>query len=64
METDRFDRIVRSLAVTPTRRGLARLLAAAVLAAAAARTETRGAHSRVEHPDADPTLAVRFVIGG
>ena len=41
-----------------------RTVAAAVLAAAAARTETRGAHSRVEHPDADPTLAVRFVIGG
>jgi L-aspartate oxidase len=34
----------------------------AVCAAAQARTETRGAHSRIEHPDRDPALAVRFVI--
>ena len=34
----------------------------AVCAAAQVRTETRGAHSRVEHPDRDPALAVRLVI--
>ena len=35
----------------------------AVCAAAQVRTETRGAHSRVEHPEKDPALAIRLVIG-
>lgn len=38
------------------------IIARAVCAAALAREETRGAHARVEFPDADPALAVRFVI--
>lgn len=36
-------------------------LAVAVIAAAQARTETRGAHTRTDHPEPDPALAVRFV---
>ena len=40
------------------------IIARALCAAALAREETRGAHARVEFPDADPALAVRFVVGG
>jgi L-aspartate oxidase len=36
--------------------------AAALLAAAEARRESRGAHSRLDAPDTDPQLAVRFVL--
>lgn len=35
----------------------------ALLAAAEARTESRGCHSRTDHPDADDDLLVRFVVG-
>ena len=38
-------------------------LGMAVASAARARTETRGAHTRTDHPDADPDLVVRFVVG-
>ncbi len=37
-------------------------VARAVLAAATARTESRGAHTRVDFPDSDPALACRFVM--
>ncbi len=37
-------------------------LGAAVGAAALARTETRGAHTRTDHPGSDPDLEVRFVV--
>ncbi len=37
-------------------------LGLAVAAASAARTETRGAHTRTDHADADPDLEVRFVV--
>ena len=36
--------------------------ASALLAAAAARVESRGAHTRLDHPEPDPELAVRFVV--
>lgn len=39
-------------------------LGIAVVAAARARTETRGAHTRVDHPAADDELEVRFVVTG
>lgn len=39
------------------------LLARAVLASAMARTETRGAHARREHPDTDPSWRCRLVHG-
>jgi L-aspartate oxidase len=39
-------------------------VAQALVAAALAREETRGAHARAEHPGVDPELAVRFVVGG
>jgi L-aspartate oxidase len=38
-------------------------LAAALLASARARSESRGAHSRVEFPDAEPSWRVRQVHG-
>ena len=37
-------------------------VALALLAAAAARTESRGCHTRTDHPDTDPALAVRLVV--
>lgn len=39
-------------------------LGAAVVTAAQLRTETRGAHTRTDHPEADDDLAVRLVITG
>ena len=35
-----------------------------VLAAAAARTETRGMHHRLDHPEEDPAQARRLLVGG
>jgi L-aspartate oxidase len=37
-------------------------VALALLAAATARTESRGCHTRIDHPDPDPALAVRMVL--
>lgn len=39
-------------------------VAAALLASAEARTESRGAHTREDFPGTDPVLAARLVIGG
>jgi L-aspartate oxidase len=37
-------------------------VAIALLAAATARTESRGCHTRTDYSDTDPSLAVRLVI--
>jgi L-aspartate oxidase len=38
--------------------------ALAVLATATERFESRGAHTRTDHPETDPDFAVRLVLGG
>ena len=37
-------------------------LAFAQVVAAQARTETRGSHTRTDHPETEPDLEVRFVV--
>jgi L-aspartate oxidase len=37
-------------------------VARAVVAAATARTESRGGHRRSDFPDTDPSLSLRFVV--
>ncbi|HUW03217.1 MAG TPA: L-aspartate oxidase [Acidimicrobiales bacterium] len=51
---------------TPAGAELANLatVAMALCDAALARTETRGAHTRTDHPDLDPDLRLRLVING
>src|SRR5690606_33630350 len=39
-------------------------VARVLVAAALARTETRGTHARVDHPSTDPSQAHRLVVGG
>ncbi len=53
-------RILGSLTATGEDANLL-VVARAVVAAAAARTESRGGHRRSDHPRTDPALAVRFV---
>jgi succinate dehydrogenase/fumarate reductase flavoprotein subunit len=61
-----IDDAERALPVEPTTAGveLGNLctVARAVVAAAGAREETRGAHSRVEFPESRDPLRVRFVL--
>ena len=39
-----------------------RTVATGLLAAATARTESRGCHTRADHPATDPELALRLVV--
>jgi L-aspartate oxidase len=39
-------------------------IARVLVAAATARTESRGCHARVDHPDTDPAQCRRLVVGG
>ena len=39
-------------------------IARVLVAAATARTESRGTHARVDFPDADPSQRHRLVVGG
>ena len=41
-----------------------RTVALAVSVAASARTESRGAHARSDHPTTDPTQRVRHIVLG
>ena len=52
-----------TLAAADELRNLA-TVGAALAAAAAARTESRGAHARTDFPDTDPAQRVRYVHGG
>jgi len=63
-----LDEANRALALTDEGVGAAEVrnlavLGAALAVAARARAETRGSHTRTDHPGSDPALAVRFVVG-
>jgi len=40
------------------------VVARALVFAATERTESRGAHTRIDHPDEDPAFRLRLVVGG
>ncbi len=63
------ERLVRALPTRPLGAADAELanvaeVARALLASATLRTESRGAHTRADHPDTDPAFRCRIVLGG